>query len=283
MIQHNFQRPKRTETIRHSGAQFGFVVQTLHHAAGKLLLGPEPVQDQLTMAPQHPRHFLDRLDLLLARVARKPARGGFFSLKRDFYRLPQDGLSVRCFALEFASLRFRFFTARVGNALYIATQPFVVRDLIEQATARPNAKPNVSPDTVAHALVRVRPENWDRVLSAYRLGWAEGNRESCLKNLGPLSGVARAYDEPGQQVLDAAKELYGVRFFCPDGGSYEVDTPSNAVRCSIHSSTETPHQTAAPAETSRIGRLLSELKGLTAALTFTEEGLRAVLLIDRKP
>ena len=39
----------------------------------------------------------------------------------------------------------------------------------------------------------------------------------------------------------------------------------------------------APAANSQLDRVLSDFKGMTAALTFTEEGLRAVLRIDRKP
>ncbi len=45
MIESDFQHSEGLETVRFSGGQFRFAVQTLHHAAGKLLFRPKPVQD----------------------------------------------------------------------------------------------------------------------------------------------------------------------------------------------------------------------------------------------
>jgi hypothetical protein len=238
--------------------------------------------------------FLNRLDLALAKAARKPLGGGFFTMDTDFYRLPGKKNSVRCFAWEFFSFRFRFFVARVDKALVIATQPIVLDDLFAQAASDSNARPDTDRDSVAHMLVRIRPQNWNRVLADYRLGWAESNRESCLKNLGPLSGIARAYGATGDQLVDIPKQMYGVKYYCPEGGHYEAvhgesvhgngngSQPRSSVRCSIHGTAAEPLQATAPEEDSQLDRLLSQFTGLTAALTFTEEGLRAVLRIDRK-
>src|SRR5208283_5420238 len=45
-VQGDFRDVEGAETVRFSHGQFGLVVQTLHHAAGELLLGAEIVQDQ---------------------------------------------------------------------------------------------------------------------------------------------------------------------------------------------------------------------------------------------
>ncbi|NOZ40333.1 MAG: DUF1559 domain-containing protein [Planctomycetes bacterium] len=231
--------------------------------------------------------FLQRLDQILAKAARRPMGRGWFSFDTDFYRFTSEEHTVRCFAWEFFSFRFRFFVARVEGALVIATQPFIMYDLFELAAADTNVAPD--PDSVAHLLVRVRPKNWDRVLADFRLGWAESNRTSCLKNLGPLSGIVRAYGGTGRQALDLARDLHGVRYFCPEGGRYEVvatDNPENSgrqqVRCSLHGDANAPRQPTAPVRDSQLDHLLSEFAGMTAALTFTEDGLRAVLRIDRQ-
>jgi hypothetical protein len=233
--------------------------------------------------------FLARLDRILAKAARKPMRGGFFSIDTDFYRLPAKGEPVRCFAWEFFSFRFRFFVARIDENLVIATQPFVLDDLLEQTATSSNAHPNVIPNSTAHVLVRVRPENWNRVLADYRLGWAESNRQSCLKNLGPLSSIARAYNTEADQLVEVARQMIGVRYYCPEGGHYEVapmdgngSQPSCSVLCSIHGTAAEPRQSTAPEKESQLNRLLSRFKGLTAALTFTQEGLRARLELERK-
>ena len=233
--------------------------------------------------------FLNRLDPILAKVARRPLEGGFISLENDFYLLPSAGKPVRCFAFGFAGFRFRIFVARVDNALVMATQPVIIDDLIQQSFGA-SKKAETDSDTNAHLLVRFRPANWQRVLADYRLGWAESNRESCLKNLGPLTGIARAYGGLGEQTLDVAQELYGVRYYCPEGGRYEMSNvggssslPAGCPHCSIHGSAAAPRQAETPAEDSQLDQLLKEFTGMTAALTFTDDGLRAVLRIDRTP
>ncbi len=186
--------------------------------------------------------------------------------------------------------RFRIFAGRIGDGLYLATQPFIFNNLMKRDENKSDIVQQRTADTSAHMLVRLRPKNWDRILDDYRLGWAEGNRHSCLNNMGPLSGLARAYDLPASQLIDVASKLYGVRYFCPDGGEYQrisedsglaSDGP-RGVCCTIHGSAAAPRQQQAPAPGSRLDRLITEFKGMTAALTFTEEGLRAVLRIDRK-
>ena len=62
MIQGNFHRVKGAEAVRSSGYHSDFVVQALDDAAGDFAFGPKPVQQQLLMRAQHPRHFLHRLE-----------------------------------------------------------------------------------------------------------------------------------------------------------------------------------------------------------------------------
>ena len=51
------------KTIRFSGSQFCFGIETLDNPAGKLFLGPEPVQKQWSMPPQHSGHFIHWVNL----------------------------------------------------------------------------------------------------------------------------------------------------------------------------------------------------------------------------
>jgi hypothetical protein len=135
-------------------------------------------------------------------------------------------------------------------------------------------------------MVRIRPEHWKAVLPEYRLGWEEGSRQACLENLGPLSSVGRAMAAMGAarsgDVQREAGRLYAVHFYCPDGGKYELSADGKRVTCSVHGSAEAPRQLNAPAAGSPTGRLMSEFGGATAALTFLEDGLHAVVTIQRK-
>ncbi|MBI3861370.1 MAG: hypothetical protein HY290_05700 [Planctomycetia bacterium] len=222
--------------------------------------------------------FLDRLDGLLAGNAREPVRTGWFDLKSDFYRYSTAAVPVvRCQTIGFGPLKFRVFWARIGNGLYVASKPFILDDL-SGATPAKEAGPQ------GHAMLRIRSRNWEQVLPEYRLGWAENNRRACLDNLGPLTSIARSL--PGQtsspDVCRCADHLYGAHLFCPEGGNYEIGTDGKTMTCSIHGSASAPKQAAAPAQDQSLGKLIGSFAGLQATLTFLEDGLHAVLMIDRK-
>ncbi|MBV9125549.1 MAG: DUF1559 domain-containing protein, partial [Planctomycetes bacterium] len=247
-----------------------------------------PVQDAKVVD-----QFLDRLDAVMAVQARQQ-EGGFLPLNYDFYRFPagQDKEKrFRSFALSFGPVKWRLFWARIGDGFYIASKAFILEDLLKEAKAPAGDK---GPE--AHAMIRLRPQNWDRVLPEYRLSWAENNREACVNNLGPLSSVARAFvaslslgklegAEAGkisERIHQTADRLYGVHFFCPEGGRYVLAPDGKSMVCTVHGSVLDPRQPAAPSEQSPLGSLLDHFTGMTASLTFLENGLHAVVVIDRK-
>ncbi len=251
-----------------------------------------PVQD-----PQIVDDFLTRLDGFLAALARQTEPGGepFFRIDQDFYHLQLGKTTARGYGFQVGPVKWRFFWARIGNGLYVASKPFILEDLAAlqagDAAAQPAAAPKAAGQDVAHALVRMRPQHWDRVLSSYQLGWAENNREACLQNLGPLSGLTRAYASVAQgpsveqrhAALIAAGERYlDTHFFCPDGGRYAWSDDGKHVTCSVHGSASEPRQPAAPSPGSDLGRLLSDFSDMKLTLTFLEDGLHAVVTISRK-
>jgi len=229
--------------------------------------------------------YLERLDQMLARMAREPARGGWFNLDFDFYRVPArgDDRRVRCYAVQLGPVKWRVFFARIGDGFYLASKRFILEDL---AAIADQARQDTGP--VAHAMIRVRPEHWKLALPAFRLGWAESSRVACLNNLGPLSSVGRAMSASGDaparsgRVHRRADALHAVHFFCPDGGRYEASPDGKQVTCSVHGSTTDPQQLAAPAPGSPMGRLMKDFQGATAELTFLEDGLHAVVTVDRE-
>lgn len=237
--------------------------------------------------------FLANLDKLLAKFARRPSRGGWIDLDYDFYHLPlgEGNTPARCYNLRFGPVKWRLFFARIGDGLYVASRPFILEDLAElqkKQTATAEKSPASDGGPEAHAMVRVRPEHWKEVLSTFRLGWAEAARQSCLDNLCPLSSAARMLvasgnDKPsGEEISHAADALYGVHFFCPDGGRYQLSADGKEVACSVHGTAADPRQMPAPTAGSPVDRLMKDFGGITAALTFLEDGLHAVVTIKRK-
>jgi hypothetical protein len=244
-----------------------------------------PVQDAKVVDD-----FLGRLDRLAAVHARRGENiGGFVRLQPDFYKLSgARGQEVRSLGIQFGPVKWRLFWARIGNGLYIASKKFILDDL-QEIHAKGASGDDAGPP--AHAMLRLRPENWDQVLADFRLGWAENNRLACLNNVGPLSSIARAvraknpggHEEPvGLEIQPLADRVHAVHFFCPDGGRYERTPDGKSVVCSIHGSARAPRQPAAPAAQSAPGQLQRHFKGMTVTLTFVEDGLHAVVTIDRK-
>jgi hypothetical protein len=232
--------------------------------------------------------FLDRLDGYLAELSVREQRGWFFSVDQDFYHLPDvDGRQVRAYGFGFGPLKWRFFWSRIDDALYIASK----REVLDDLAALAAEGPATDPGPAAHALVRLRPQHWDQVLGAYRLGWEENNREACLKNLGPLGGISRALasnNAGGEPITASDLELYAARVydvhhFCPDGGNYEIAADGRSVSCSTHGTMGEPRQTEAPAEASELGKLLKQFSDMTITLTFLEDGLHAVATLEREP
>jgi hypothetical protein len=241
-----------------------------------------PVRDAKTVDA-----FLDYLDTALARMARQARERDFFGVDFDYYKLPADK-GTRAYAIRFGPLKWRFFFARIDNGLYIASKPYILDDL--RAAAVDRAKGGDG-GPVGHGMVRIRARSWQRVLAEYRLGWAENNREACLNNLGPLSSVGRALvaaapDAPAEvrdrELRRLADRLHAVHFFCPEGGNYQLKPDGKAVTCSVHGSALDPKQPSAPSDRTGLGKLIADLADVTATLTFLEDGLHAVVTVERK-
>lgn len=246
-----------------------------------------PVQDAAIVD-----QFLEGLEGVMASEMRRSRRSGWFGIEYDYYRMKTANVPViRCASLAFGPVKFRIFWARIGGGLYIASKPFILDDLATipakapAGPAAPAAAPALSAaGPTAHAMFRIRSRNWNQVLPDYRLGWAENNRCACLDNLGPLSSVSRV-SPANEKVLDvwrSADRLYGAHFFCPEGGQYERTADGRGMTCSVHGTALAPKQAAAPAQDQALGKLLSGFGGLEATLTFLEDGLHAVVKIDRK-
>ncbi len=240
-----------------------------------------PVQDTKVVD-----EFLDKLDPLMAEGYRRAREPGLFGINLDFYKAPlKPDRTMRVASVQFGPVKWRMFWARIGNGLYIASKSFILDDLIAAEAERGKV---AGEGPKAHGLVRVRAANWDRVLPDYRLGWAEANREACLNNLGPLASVGRAVVEKGrteEQLGHAAQQeadrLYGVHFFCPEGGRYLLSPDGKTCRCSVHGTLLEPVQQTEPSDKGS-ALALKGLSGLTALLTFRKDGLHAVVEIDRK-
>jgi hypothetical protein len=251
-----------------------------------------PVQDAKVVDD-----FLDKLDVFAAEAARRQENvGGWFRFEQDFYRAKlSDGSLARGYALSLGPIKWRFFYARIGDGFYLASKPVVLEDLVAAHAERAKNKDKpVDAGSAAHAMIRLRPANWNEVLGEYRLGWAENNRKACLNNQGPIASAGRAVltakgegkdataEELGKEAHALADKFNAVHFYCPEGGHYNLSAKDKTCSCSVHGGTRSPLQPFAPIDANGPGQLLKNFNGLTVTLTFLEDGLHAVAVIERK-
>jgi hypothetical protein len=236
--------------------------------------------------------FLEGLDPLMASGMRQVRERGFIDFALDFYKAPlKSGGTMRVANVQVGPIKWRLFYARIGDGLYIASKSFILDDLAALEAAK---EKSADKGPAAHAMVKVRPQNWDRVLADYKLAWAESNREACLNNLGPVASVGRALvaggtgatpkteEQLGRVAHHEAGKLFGVHFFCPEGGHYLLSADGKTCRCSVHGTATDPRQAAEPSDRGS-SKSMKDLAGVTATLMFLEDGLHAVVVIDRKP
>ena len=91
-----------------------------------------PVQDAKVVD-----EFLGKLDGFAAAAARRQENvGGWFRFEQDFYRAKlSDGTLARGYVFSLGPIKWRFFYARIGGGLYVASKPFILQDRLVTARA----------------------------------------------------------------------------------------------------------------------------------------------------
>ncbi len=230
--------------------------------------------------------FLSRFDDVLAQASRENTgqSGGFIEVELDNYRFTDsadDG--VRAFAFRFGPLTWRFYWSRIGDGVFVASKPGIIRDLRAADLAGTMTPGQAVAQEPSHGSVRVRPKNWKAVLPHYQIGWAESERLACLNNLGCLADLARVGKDGGaRDSLDRlAQEVFHAQYTCPCGGVYSHAGDGAAQQCSVHGSLQSPRQPSKTG-TSAIGSLTERLSDVQLQIQFLEDGLHATVTIDRE-
>ncbi|HQZ63763.1 MAG TPA: hypothetical protein PLY87_01750, partial [Planctomycetaceae bacterium] len=121
-----------------------------------------------------------------------------------------------------------------------------------------------------------------------RLSWDEAARQACLDNIGPLTSTARVAagshhddsDVAPDELVATASSIYGGVHRCPCGGHY-IQTKDGRIVCSVHGNADHPQQPTPNAPNGGSLEMLNSFSEIRVQLTFLEDGLHAVLEIDR--
>jgi hypothetical protein len=238
----------------------------------------------------------EKASRLLEQLARRvPLKEGDvigLTTQYDAYRLPDyKKHSLYVFSFELYAIKLRLHVAIVGNQLVAATKPEILKQVID-AEANPTSGRDVAAASEkadgkpiagnpVHFLVRFNRQALDRMRSQLELYWAEKSRLACHHNAVAIYTLAKLYDTPLDQVDRLAESKYGVRYFCPEHGRYELDAAHDMVTCSVHGNRADSRQNLAVDDTSSFARFLSGLDELTATLKFDDDDLLATVEIVR--
>ncbi len=234
--------------------------------------------------------FLEKLDEGTAIEARTHTDIGWFAFKKDFYTVQVGETKVRSIVLSLGPFKWRFFYARIGESVCIASK-LQTLELIakENAANAVNPAQQNSSASPAHAQVTIHRQQWNHIMPSMRLSWDESARQACLDNIGPLTSAARvaasSHHDNGEvtpkQLAGSAAWIYGGIHRCPCGGHY-VRTNDGNVVCDVHGNADHPQQPTPDAKNGGSLEMLNSFSEIRMLLTFLEDGLHAVLEIDRK-
>jgi hypothetical protein len=219
------------------------------------------------------------LDQLAARVVIQG--GSFFGLETalDGYRLPDYRKHAQyVFTFKLHALKVRLHAALVGGQLVAATKPEILREVIDAASAPPGK------DAItAHALLRLNRRGLARLKEDLDLYWAEKARLACHRNAISIYNLMKLYEVPVAEVPRLAEAKYGVRYFCPDHGTYEYDPKRDQVECSVHGNRQHSRQQPRLDRRSSFAEFIEGLDEVVAALRFQDDVLLATVEIVRRP
>lgn len=231
--------------------------------------------------------FLQEVDQRMAELPRNFQQ----FIQTDKYQIKLGERTVRVYTIKVFGISFRLAWARIGQWLIVTNHAAQLEELANfyGSAPLPAEQDGAKTSNTGHAQFRIRPQAWNAVLPAYRLGWEENHRAACEVNQQQITNIARAYPEllntGGQMtplILERVQQIYGTVPFCPDGGTYHV-TKSGTCECSVHGQAHhNPRQLLAPSKDSHTMKSLEHFKGFAATLTFLEDGLHAVVVIERK-
>jgi len=231
--------------------------------------------------------FLAKLDEGAAIEARTHTDLGWFAFRKDFYTVQIGDTKARSFVLSLGPIKWRFFYTRIGGNVCIASKLQTLEQLVAMHADNPPAQ-NAS-GSPAHAQVTIHRQQWNRIVPSVRLSWDEAARQACLDNIGPLTSAARVAagshhdvpEVPADELVATALSIYGGVHRCPCGGHY-VLTKDGRIACSVHGDADQPQQPAPNAANGGSLEMLNSFSEIRVLLTFLEDGLHAVLEIDRQ-
>jgi hypothetical protein len=265
--------------FRELDVPFGAKVPAAYQALAGAALTATEVPTYLTLDVEDRDKATRLLELLAQKVPLQKGELLTLPTSLDAYRMPDYKKHAR-YVLTFRlyALKMRLHMALVGNQLVAATKAHVLQEVIDGATA--GAAP-AADEPKAHLVLRLNARALGRLQENLELTWSEKARLACHRNTIAIYNLVKLYDVPVTEVPRLAETKYGVRFFCPEHGTYEYDAGRDQVVCSVHGNRQDSRQLLPPGRPSSFAQFLDRLDEVVARLRFDGDVLYATVEIVR--
>jgi hypothetical protein len=211
------------------------------------------------------------------RIFLKQSKVGPIPTTLDAYRLPDyKEHEIYVLSARLHAAVFRLHMALVNDQLVIATQPGILREVIDASVAPPSTEP-----ALAHLLLRLNQRALKQLHDDVQLYWAEKSRVACHRNIISIYNLHKLYGAPIDEIDSLSEAKYGIRYYCPDNGQYTFDPDMNQVVCSVHGNRESSRQNAALSRESSFAKFIESIDEIVASLRYEDEALIATVEIDR--
>lgn len=215
---------------------------------------------------------------------------------------PQQGVSITAFKQKpvpaHPEREPSIFTATVGHAHYIMTREAALRRLIDHLTGAQPAAGAVGSDA-ARPGSGVSPARGQDVIAGnvvfYLSPSANGRPRPTMAYVAARQAQRAAQDTmarawllgrcgmlSGRTLSAAGDDLFGYGPVDPLGGALEYDARQVTVRSATFGGLHELRELDAPPADSGLGRLLSSIEAMVAALRFTDEGVMTTVEIRRR-
>lgn len=185
--------------------------------------------------------------------------------KLDSYRLPDyKDHSISVVTYRLYAIRLRLYLAAVGNQLIVASEPGILREVIDASLE------NVAPRTVdGQMAIQLRPTAMKEFREDLRIYWEEHARKASHSNIMQIYTLLNLYQVPLEEIGTLSDAKYGVTYFCPDG-EYQYDEATGQVSSTVYGNRQHARQDAPKDEQSSFSQAFDAINDVLFTLDFSE-------------
>ncbi|MEQ9411497.1 MAG: hypothetical protein RIK87_27530 [Fuerstiella sp.] len=209
------------------------------------------------------------LQMLSSRIFLHQQDFGEIGAAIDAYQLPAyKDHQIYVVSYRVYAARIRFYLAAVGDQLVAATEPYVLKQVIDAASDDPGPR-EVSGQTA----FRINTAAMKKLKDDLREYWEERYRRASHRNVMPIYTLIHLYNVSVDEVDAISDAKYGVTYFCPDG-EYKYDADRDRVYSTAYGNREEAWQKIADPQNSSFEKTFNRLQQVLWSVDMSEESLK---------